>query len=89
VPTYAEQGFPGFTAASWVGFFAPAKTDPQILATLNGAINAIVQTPEVQKKLTDMGFDPIAGSPAQADAMFKAEVDKWGKMVKALNLSIK
>jgi tripartite-type tricarboxylate transporter receptor subunit TctC len=89
VPTYAEQGFPGFTAASWVGFFAPAKTDPQILATLNGAINAIVQTPEVQKKLTDMGFDPITGPPAQADAMFKGEVDKWGKMVKALDLSIK
>jgi tripartite-type tricarboxylate transporter receptor subunit TctC len=89
VPTYAEQGFPGFTAASWVGFFAPAKTDPQILATLNGAINAIVQTPEVQKKLTDMGFDPIIGLPAQADAMFKAEVEKWGNMVKALNLSIK
>ena len=89
VPTYAEQGFPGFTAASWVGFFAPSKIDPQVLATLNGAINAIVQTPEVQKKLTDMGFDPITGSPAQADAMFKGEVDKWGKMVKALNLSIK
>jgi len=89
VPTYAEQGFPGFTAASWVGFFAPAKTDPQIVATLNGTINAIVQTPEVQKKLTDMGFDPITGAPAQADAMFKAEVDKWGKMVKALDLSIK
>jgi tripartite-type tricarboxylate transporter receptor subunit TctC len=89
VPTYAEQGFPGFTAASWVGFFAPAKTDPQILATLNGVINAIVQTPDVQKKLTDMGFDPITGTPAQAEAMFKAEVEKWGNMVKALNLSIK
>src|SRR5579862_4890089 len=89
VPTYAEQGFPGFTAASWVGFFAPGKTDPQIIATLNGAINAIVQTPEVQKKLTDMGFDPITGSPARADAMFNAEVAKWGKMVKALELSIK
>jgi tripartite-type tricarboxylate transporter receptor subunit TctC len=89
VPTYAEQGFPGFTAASWVGFFAPAKTDPQILATLNSTINAIVQTPEVQKRLTDMGFDPIAGAPAQAEAMFKSEVDKWGNMVKALNLSIK
>jgi tripartite-type tricarboxylate transporter receptor subunit TctC len=89
VPTYAEQGFPGFTAASWVGFFAPGKTDPQIIATLNTAINAIVQTPEVQKKLIDMGFDPITGGPAQANAMFNTEVDKWGKMVKALNLSIK
>jgi len=88
VPTYAEEGFPGFTAASWVGFFAPAKTDPQILATLNAAINAIVQSSEVRAKLTVMGFDPIAGSRMQADAMFQAEVKKWGDMVKALGLSI-
>ncbi len=88
VPTYAEQGFPGFTAASWVGFFAPAKTDAQILATLNAAIDDIVKSPEVRKKLADMGFDPITGSPAQADAMFAAEVKKWGGMVKALGLSI-
>ncbi len=89
VPTYAEQGFPGFTAASWVGFFAPAKTDPQILATLNAAINDIVKTPEVPKKLADMGFDPITGTPAEADALFAAEIKKWGDMVTALGLSIK
>jgi tripartite-type tricarboxylate transporter receptor subunit TctC len=89
VPTYAEQGFPGFTAASWVGFFAPAKTDPRILTALNGAINEIVQTPEVRKKLTDMGFDPMSGSQADADALFTAEVAKWGKMVKALGLEIR
>ncbi len=89
VPTYAEQGFPGFTAASWVGFFAPAKTDPQILATLNATIGDIVKTPEVAAKLTDMGFEPIAGTQAQADVMFDAEVKKWGDMVKALDLSIK
>jgi len=89
VPTYAEQGFAGFTAASWVGFFAPAKTDPQILATLNAAIGDIVKTPDVQTKLTDMGFEPIAATRAQADAMFGAEVKKWGDMVKALDLSIK
>jgi tripartite-type tricarboxylate transporter receptor subunit TctC len=89
IPTYAEQGFAGFTAASWVGFFAPAKTDPQIVAALNGAINDIVKTPDVQKKLADMGFDPITGSPGQADALFAGEVKKWGDMVKALDLSIK
>jgi len=89
VPTYAEQGFPSFTAASWVGFFAPAKTDPQILATLNSAINEIVKTPEIQTKLIDMGFDPIVGTPAQADAMFNDDVKKWGDMVKALGVSIK
>jgi tripartite-type tricarboxylate transporter receptor subunit TctC len=89
VPTYAEQGFPGFTAASWVGFFVPAKTDPRIVVALNETINAIVQTPDVKKKLDDMGFDPLVGSPEQANTMFHAEVEKWGKMVSALGLSIK
>jgi tripartite-type tricarboxylate transporter receptor subunit TctC len=89
VPTYAEQGFTGFTAASWVGFFAPARTDPQILATLNAAINDIVKTPDVATKLAAMGFDPIAGTQTAADAMFAVEIKKWGDMVKALGLSIK
>jgi tripartite-type tricarboxylate transporter receptor subunit TctC len=89
VPTYAEAGFPGFFAASWVGFFAPAKTDPQIIAALNTAINDTIKSADVQQKLATIGFDPIQGSPAQAEAMFKAEVTKWGEMVKALNLSIK
>jgi tripartite-type tricarboxylate transporter receptor subunit TctC len=89
VPTYAEQGFTGFTASSWVGFFAPARTDPQILAALNAAIDDIVKTPDVATKLTAMGFDPIVGTQAQADSMFAAEIKKWGDMVKALGLSIK
>jgi tripartite-type tricarboxylate transporter receptor subunit TctC len=89
VPTYAEQGFPKFTAASWAGFFAPAKTDPKILATLNASINDIINTPAMRKRLIDLGFDPIVASQQEADALFNAEIDKWGKMVSALGLSIK
>jgi len=89
VPTYAEQGFPDFTASSWVGIFASAKTDPQIVATLNGAINDTVKGQQVQAKLVALGFDPLVDSPSEADAMFHDEIAKWGKMVKALNLSIK
>jgi tripartite-type tricarboxylate transporter receptor subunit TctC len=89
VPTYTQQGYPAFNAASWVGFFAPAKTDPQVLQTLNAAIDDIVKSPAVAKKLTDMGFDPITGSQADADAMFAAEIKKWGGMVQTLGLSIK
>jgi tripartite-type tricarboxylate transporter receptor subunit TctC len=89
VPTYAEQGFPDFTAASWVGIFAPAKTDPQIIAALNSAINDTIKSKDVQAKLIALGFDPMAGSSADVDKMFHDEVGKWGKMVKALDLSIK
>ena len=89
VPTYAEQGYPGFTASSWVGVFAPAKTDPKILTALNAAIDATLKTPSVSSKLIGLGFEPIVDSQPQSDAMFNAEIDKWGKMVKALGLSVK
>jgi tripartite-type tricarboxylate transporter receptor subunit TctC len=72
-----------------VGVFAPAKTDAKIVATLNAAINDTIKSPAVQQKLAALGFDPITGAPPQADALFKSEVAKWGKMVKALGLSIK
>jgi tripartite-type tricarboxylate transporter receptor subunit TctC len=88
VPTYGEQGFPLFQAASWVGIFAPAKTDPAIVAKLNAAVQEVLKEPATQEKLTSIGFDPIYGTPAQADAYFRAEIKKWGEMVSALGLSI-
>lgn len=88
VPTYAELGFPKFEASSWVGVFASAKTDPAIVAKLNAAIEEVVNDPATQEKLKGFGFDPIHGSPEQADAYFRAEVTKWGEMVNALGLSI-
>lgn len=89
VPTYAEQGFTGLTASSWVGVFAPAKTDPAIVKTLNAAIIDAVNSADVRQKLVALGFDPMAGSPDAARAIFEGEVSKWGKMVRTLNLSIK
>jgi len=88
VPTYAEQGFPLFQAASWVGIFAPAKTDPKIIAKLNAAVEDVLKEQAMQDKLATLGFDPIHGSPAEADGYFRAEVKKWGEMVNALGLSI-
>jgi tripartite-type tricarboxylate transporter receptor subunit TctC len=87
LPTYAEQGFPGFTAASWVGVFAPAKTDPHIVATLNAAIADTIKSDAVAKRLTAIGFDPLDETQAEAQAMFAAETAKWGHMVTVLGLS--
>jgi len=89
VPTYAEQGFTGFTAASWVGVFAPAKTDPKIVAALNAAILRVIKSDAVQRRLTGIGFDPLDLPQPQAQAMFADEIGKWGRMVKTLGLSVK
>ena len=88
VPTYVEQGFPLFQAASWVGVFAPAKTDPAIVNKLNAAVEEVIKDQAMQDKLKTIGFDPIHGSAADADTYFRAEVKKWGEMVNALGLSI-
>jgi tripartite-type tricarboxylate transporter receptor subunit TctC len=88
VPTYAEVGYPNFEAASWVGVFAPANTSPEIVGKLNATIEEVMKDPQLQQKLTSIGFDPINGSQAQAESYFRAEVEKWGKMVKTLALSI-
>ena len=71
VPTFAEGGFPSFTAASWVGFFVPAKTPPDVIAKLHDAIDAIVKEPDMQQRLASLGFDPVTGTQSEAQAMFK------------------
>ena len=88
VPTFAEGGFTNFTAASWVGFFVPAKTAPDAIAKLHDAIDAIVKEPDIQQRLASLGFDPVTGTQGEAQAMFNAEVAKWGKMVTTLGLSV-
>jgi tripartite-type tricarboxylate transporter receptor subunit TctC len=88
VPTYAEAGYP-FEASSWVGVFAPAGTSPEITAKLSETVEQVMKDPALRQKLTSIGFDPIEGSQAQAESYFKAEVEKWGKMVKTLGLEIK
>jgi tripartite-type tricarboxylate transporter receptor subunit TctC len=87
MPTFAEAGFPNFEAASWVGFFAPAKTSADILAKLNDAIDAVVKEPEMQQRLKTLGFDAVTGAQAQAERRFTAEVDKWGKMAGSAGLA--
>ncbi len=87
VPTYAEGGYP-FYAASWVGFFAPAKTPTEVIARLHAEIDAIVNDPEVQQRLRAVGFDPVTGSQAEAAKYVDSEVESWGKMVNTVGLSI-
>jgi tripartite-type tricarboxylate transporter receptor subunit TctC len=88
VPTFAEGGFPDFTAASWVGFFVPAKTPPDVIAKLHDAIDAIVKQADIQQRLASLGFDPVTGTQSEAQAMFTSEVAKWGKMVTTLGLAV-
>ncbi len=87
VPTYGEMGFPNFYSGSWVGFFAPAKIPPAVLAKLNTEINQIIGEPEAQEKLRTLGFEAIIKSQSEAADYFKDEIANWGKMTAAIGYS--
>lgn len=87
VPTYKEAGFP-FVAESWVGFFVPAKTNPAIVATLNAAINEVVSDSANRDHLSTLGFQVTVRSVAESQTYLKAEVAKWGEMVRTVNIYV-
>jgi len=89
VPTFAEVGYPGFEAGSWVGFFAPAKTDPAIVAKLNRDINEIITTKANADHLAKIGYTLTVRSVADSQKYLKEEVTKWAGFVKTVGISVK
>src|SRR4029078_8870391 len=86
VPTYGENGYPGFVASAWTGFFVPAKTPDEIAKKLNAAINEILKDPDVAARLEQLGFEPLSLDQNAADSMFRSDIVKWRSMVEAINL---
>ena len=84
VPTYAEAGYPGLSAASWTGFFAPAGTPERVLSKLNSEINAIFEEPEIAKRIENAGLQTTIRSRAETATMFRTEIVNWSKMVQAV-----
>ena len=82
VPTMAESGLPGYDISSWQAVFAPAGTPAPIVERLYTEIARILKTPDIQKRLTDLGLNVSEATPAQLTALIKADVPRLGKIVK-------
>jgi len=83
VPTLSEAGYGELEAGSWVGFFAPAKTSPEIVAKLNAALSEALGMADVRERFAALSVEPSAGAPAEIAAGFRHQVENWGRMVKA------
>jgi len=88
VPTIGESGVPGYAASAWYGFFAPAGTPPGILRLLNRKITHILRQDDIRQRLMAMGAEPAVSTPEELAAYVAAESDKWGKVLKRLNLNV-
>ena len=86
VPTVAESGYPGFEASGWLGVAFPAKTPAVIVERVHKETVAVLNLREVQAQLEDLGLDAEPSSPAEFQALIKADYARWGKVVREAGL---
>lgn len=85
-PTFQETGLQDFEVSVWTGVFAPARTPPQIIETLNRQIDAALKDPSLRAKLLGVGIEPVGGSAQEALAHLQREIPRWKAIVEAVGL---
>jgi tripartite-type tricarboxylate transporter receptor subunit TctC len=86
LPTIAEAGVPGYEAELWYALFVPAATDRAIVTRLNAELRKALTTPDVREKLAQQGFETIEGPPEKLAEVLKADLAKYGTLIREANI---
>src|SRR5882757_9182056 len=88
VPTFAEAGLVDQEADTFQAVLVPAGTPKEIVALLHREIVKAVASPEVKERFATLGFEVVANTPEEFAAQIKAEIPKWGQVIKAANIRV-
>lgn len=88
VPTVAESGLPGYSAATWFAVLAPAQTPQPLITRLNKDINAALLRPEVKAAFAADGTEPAGGTPEQLRESMRTGIKQWGELVRKLDVKL-
>ncbi|MCC7484077.1 MAG: tripartite tricarboxylate transporter substrate binding protein [Burkholderiales bacterium] len=88
IPTVAEAGVAGFEAVSWFGLLAPAQAPKPVVEALAAETARILKLPDVSKRISDLGAEPVGGTPAQYAAFIQSEIVKWRKVILAAGVKL-
>lgn len=86
IPTIAEQNYPGFEIDVWYALAAPAGTPKVIVDKLNAELNKALRSKTVKEAFAAQGVEPLGGTPEDMAAYFKAQDEKWSKVIKGANI---
>ena len=87
VPTVTESGLAGYTSTVWLGFFAPAKTPPAVIARLNQEFVKALSAPEVAKQLNERNYDVVKSSPDEFATVIAEERAAYAKVIKEAGIT--
>ncbi len=88
IPTIAEQGFPGYESYGWFGLLVPAGVAPDIVSLLNREVVRALSSVELGRSFRAMGLEPTPSSSQEFDGFIRAEVVKYGEVVRRFNMKI-
>jgi tripartite-type tricarboxylate transporter receptor subunit TctC len=88
VPTVAESGVPGYEAPIWLGLMVPAATPKPVIEKLNAEVIKVLQSPDIKETWSKQGAAPMPMKPDEFDRFLRADIEKWGKLVKATGMKV-
>lgn len=83
LPTMIEAGLPGYESTAWFGLAMPAGTPKEIIVRMNAEGQKAAKAPDFVKRMSDLGYEIVGGTPEQMAAMIQDEIKRWGPIVKA------
>ena len=86
LPTIASAGVPGYDAAAMTGVWTTGKTPAALVNRLNQDMVRVLHTPEVKEKYFNAGVESVGSTPAEFGAKIKSEMDRLGKVIKAMGI---
>lgn len=81
LPTLDEAGVKGYEHSLWNGIFVPARTPAEVIKKISAGFAEALKSPDVIKRLADLGFEPVGSGPEQFTPYFKSEVAKWANVI--------
>jgi tripartite-type tricarboxylate transporter receptor subunit TctC len=85
MPTIAET-YPGVQVTSWQALFAPAKTPREIVSRMQREVASVLKMPQMRDKFRGFGAEPVGNTPEEFERMFKEDVARFAKIIKAANI---
>ncbi len=88
VPTYVESGYKGLVIEQWLGVFVPAGTPAEIVARLNAEIGKALAEAAIRERYAKAAMEPVGGSAADMARLLRGDYDKYGRLIKDLNIKL-
>lgn len=88
LPTVSESGLPGFETTAWQGLIAPARTPSAIIKRLNAESINVLNQPAMRERMTQNGAVAVGSTPEELWSFARAQIEKWGKVIKAAGITV-